>query len=181
MLKSFIVLSSLYLSTNQHKKYIIDIINRWFESQHYFISFSSDANVKLKGIIRCCCRKWLSLTLKRSKFRMSNFYHHLHNIGNGNICNTLREIINNPQSTSSPSINRQQALSSSDVSEQPSSPNTTPSNDLLIASTTSLSTDNNGTTKAQLTLAIERHAKRKVQSTKASYNTRVSTKRTRRT
>ncbi|CAF1358791.1 unnamed protein product [Rotaria sp. Silwood1] len=130
---------SFNLSINEHKIYIIDTLNNWFESnkskynfshftliegQHYFISILSGANDMLKGNIKCCCGKWLSLTLRRGKFQMSNFYGHLQDSRNGNICNTIKEMKNNPQSTLSSSTNNQQSFTPSDYVSEQTSPST---------------------------------------------------------
>jgi hypothetical protein len=75
------------------------------ENQHYFISIINDPNGELKGYIKCCCEKSLSLPINRNRFQMSNFYRHLQGLRNGNICNAMKEMINNRQSTASLSTN----------------------------------------------------------------------------
>ncbi len=69
-------------------KHIIGTLNNWCENkkskfnllqfssvegEHYFISTQNDSSGALKVNIKCCCENWL----RRGKFQLSNFYHHL--------------------------------------------------------------------------------------------------------
>ncbi|CAF4736892.1 unnamed protein product, partial [Rotaria sp. Silwood2] len=80
------------------------------EGQHYFISIFYDVNGALKGNIKCCCKKTLSLIIFRGKFQLSNFYRHLQDFRNGNTCNTIKEIIKLHQLTSSTTADHQQSF-----------------------------------------------------------------------
>ena len=110
-------------SIDEHKKYIIDALNIWcdnnksrfnlpqlslVENQHYFISLFNDPSEALKGYIKCGCGKWSSLTLRRGKFQLSNFYRHLH--GPNNMSPQLKSITNNPQLLLPSSTNPSQSL-----------------------------------------------------------------------
>ena len=197
---------SFKLSINEHKKYISDTLNSWcennksqfnlsqfslLEGQHYFISIQNDLDGVLKGNIKCCCEKWLSLTLRRGKFQMSNFYRHLQGLRNGNICNAMKEMIDNSQSTSSLSTNNQQPFTTSDnVPQQILSPNIVPTilppvtvasiSTSSKSSSISISTDDESIRKPSSSLVTKRQVKRKIQIIEPSYSTRESAKRTRR-
>ncbi|CAF4782636.1 unnamed protein product, partial [Rotaria sp. Silwood2] len=104
---------------------IIDTLNSWCENnkskfnlsllslvegQHYFISIFDDPSGVLKGNIKCCCKKLLSLTIFRGKFQLSNFYRHLQDFRNGNTCNTIKEIRKTHQLMSSTTADNQQSF-----------------------------------------------------------------------
>ncbi|CAF3321012.1 unnamed protein product [Rotaria sp. Silwood2] len=191
------------LSAGEHKTYIIDTLNSWcennkskfyllqlplIEGQHYFISIFNNPSGGLKCDIKCCCKKWSSLTLRRGKFQLSNFYRHLQ--GSGNVCLELKKMINNFQLLLPSTTNTQQSLTTSDnVPQQVASANfipITPSPDTIqsnstssTASSISTSTDNDERIIQQSSsLPTRRQVKRKVQTIEPSYNTRESTKRT---
>ena len=97
----------------KHKVYIIETVNAWcernksqfnleqfslIEGQDFLITIQKDSSNALKGYIKCCCGKWLSLTLRRNKFQISNFYRHLQDYRSGNMCKTMNKMINNSQS-----------------------------------------------------------------------------------
>jgi len=196
------------LSVGEHKTYIINTLNSWcqnnkskfylsqlslIEDQHYFISIFNDASGALKCDIKCSCEKWSSLTLRRGKFQLSNFYRHLQ--GLNNVCPELKKMINNPQLALTPSTNTQQSLTTSDnVPQQVASPNFIPiisspdtiqsNSTLSTASSISISTDNDESiiqqSSSSSSLKTKRPAKRKVETIESSHNTRESTKRTRR-
>ncbi|CAF2131983.1 unnamed protein product [Rotaria magnacalcarata] len=155
------------LSVGEHKTYIIETLNSWcennkskfnllklssIEGQHYFISIFNDPSGALKCDIKCCCKKWSSLTLRRGKFQLSNFYRHLQ--GSGNVCLELKKMINNSQLPLPSTTNTQQSLTTSDyVPQQVALANfipIIPSSDIIqsnstssTASSISTSTDNN--------------------------------------
>ena len=134
------------------------------EGQHYFISIFNDASGALKCDIKCCCEKWSSLTLRREKFQLSNFYRHLQ--GLSNVCPELKKMINSSQLPLPSTTNTQQSLTTSNnVPQQVASPSFIP----IIPPTDTSSS-----------LQTKRQVKRKVQTIESSYNTRESTKRTRR-
>ena len=197
------------LTINGHKKYIIDTLNKWcennkskfnvsyfslIEGQDYFISMLYDENSTLKGNIKCCCEKLLSLTLSRGKFQLSNFYRHLQNFRNGNICKKIKEIINNSQSTlssltnnqetpssqnnqeTSSSQNNQETSSSQNNQQTPSSPNNQQTSSSLTNNQQTLSSQNNQQAPSSQN---NRQGKRKVQHLQSSYSTRSNSKRTR--
>ena len=81
----------LYLSNDEHHKYIIDAINSWcennkskfnskdftlIEGQHFFISILNRPDDTIAKI-KCCCGKMISLAVRRGKFQILNFYRHL--------------------------------------------------------------------------------------------------------
>ena len=188
------------LSISEHKEYIINTLNNWcqnnksklnlshlslIEGQHYFVSIFNDSSGTLKCDIKCSCDKWSSLTLRRGKFQLSNFYRHIQN-SNNIICPGLKNMMNNPQAPLTPSTNTQQSVTTSDnVPQRVSSPTLMPvilpsdpmqSNPTLsTASAISISSDNHESV-AQHSSSI----KRKTQTIESSYNTRDSVKRTRR-
>ncbi|CAF3329974.1 unnamed protein product [Rotaria sp. Silwood2] len=193
------------LSIGEHKKYIIDTLNSWCESnssrfdvsqlslnegRHYFISIYNDSTGSLKCDIKCCCNKWSTLTLRRGKFQLSNFYRHLQS--SGDICSEVKKMIDNPQSRSS--ANTQQSLETSDDVPQQvvapkltaviSPPHTNQSNsNLSTASSISISTDNaeNIIQQSLSPSKSKSQMKRKVETLESSYKTRESAaKRTRR-
>ena len=194
------------LSVSEHKTYIIDTLNRrcqnnkskfnlpqlsLIEDQHYFISIFNDATGALKGDIKCCCEKWSSLTIRRGKFQLSNFYRHLH--GLNNVCPELKKMINNPQLPSTPSTNTQQSLTTSDnIPLQVASPVFIPiisppdaiqsNSTLSTASSISISTDSDESIiqQSSSSLKTKRSTKRKIETVESSHNTRESAKRTRR-
>jgi hypothetical protein len=197
--------TSYNLSFAEHKTYIIETMNSWcqnnkskfnlsqlslIEGQHYFISIFNDPSGALKCDIKCCCEKWSSLTLRREKFQLSNFYRHLQGLANA--CPEWKKMINNPQLPLSSSTNTQQSLTTSDnVPQQVASPNFIPvippsdtiqSNSLSTASSVSISTDNDESIMQQSSssLKTKKQVKRKVQALESAYNTRESAKRTRR-
>ncbi|CAF1516467.1 unnamed protein product, partial [Rotaria sp. Silwood1] len=156
------------LSINEHRTYLIDTLNSWCENnkskfdlsqlslvegQHYFISIFDDPSGLLKGNIKCCCKKSLSLTIFRGKFQLSNFYRHLQDFRKGNTCNTIKEIIKIHQLTSSTTADNQQLIAtpntvphqgSSSLNFVPSAPVlvTIPSNSTFSTlSSISISTD----------------------------------------
>jgi hypothetical protein len=195
------------LSVDEHKTYIIATLNSWcqnnkskvnlsqlslIEDQHYFISIFNDASGALKCDIKCCCKKWSSLTLRRGKFQLSNFYRHIQG-SNNNVCPQLKKMINNPQLPLPPSTNTQQSVTTSDIiSQRVASPNFIPiippsdslqSNSILsTASSISISSDNdeNVVQQSSSSSKTERQVKRKAQTIESSYSTRESVKRTRR-
>ena len=168
------------LSVSEHKNYIIDTLNSWWqnnkskfnllqlsliEGQHYFIAIFNDASGALKCDIKCCCEKWSTLTLRRGKFQLSNFYRHIQGLNN-KVCPELKKMINNSQLPLPPSTNTQQSVTTSDnIPQQVASPSFIP----IIPPTDTSSS-----------LQTKRQGKRKVQTIESSYNTRESTKRTRR-
>ncbi|CAF4359767.1 unnamed protein product [Rotaria magnacalcarata] len=122
------------------------------EGQHYFISIFNDPSGALKCDIKCCCKKWSSLTLRRGKFQLSNFYRHLQ--GSGNVCLELKKMINNSQLPLPSTTNTQQSLTTSDYVPQqvalanfisiiPSSDINQSNSTSSTASSISTSTDNN--------------------------------------
>ncbi|CAF3776722.1 unnamed protein product [Rotaria socialis] len=128
------------------KKYIIDTLNNWCENnksklnvqqfslvegEHYFILLQNDSNGALKCDIRCYCQKWSSLSLRRGKFQLSNFYRHLQ--GLNNICPALKKMISNPQSALPSSTNNPPPLiTSHNVPQQVASPNQIPFNQIHL-------------------------------------------------
>ena len=119
------------LSIDAHKTYIIDTLNSWcennkskfnlsklslIEGQHYFISLFNDPSGALKCDVKCSCEKWSSLTLRRGKFQLSNFYRHFQ--GLRSVCPVLEKMVNNPQLPLSSSTNTQQSPSSSTNTQQ---------------------------------------------------------------
>ncbi|CAF1584594.1 unnamed protein product, partial [Didymodactylos carnosus] len=137
------------------------------QGQHYSISIQNDLDGVLKGNIKCCCEKWLSLTLRRGKFQMSNFYRHLQGLRNGNICNAMKEMINNSQPTSSLSTNNQQPFTTPDnVPQQILSPNLVPTISPLVTvpsistsstlSSVSISTEDESIRKPSSSLVTKR-------------------------
>ncbi|CAF3829793.1 unnamed protein product [Rotaria sp. Silwood1] len=193
------------LSVGQHKTYIIDTLNSWcknneskfylsqlslIEGQHYFISFFNDPSGALKCDIKCCYEKWSSLTLRRGKFQLSNFYRHLQDLSN--VCPELEKMINNPQLQLPSSTNTQLSLPTSDnvpqqvvsptfISIIPPSNTTQPNSYLSTASSTSISTDKDENIIQQSSsLKTKKQVKRKVQTIESSYNTREPAKRMRR-
>jgi hypothetical protein len=200
-----IVSKSSNSSIYEHKTYIIDTLNNWcennkskfnssqfslLEGQHYFIFIQNDSGGALKGDIKCCCKKWSSLTLRRGKFQLSNFYRHLQSLSN--ICPELKKMINNLQlALPSPTNNRQPLTTLDNVPQQLASPNRIPiippsdtiqSNSALsTTSSISISTDNDESNMEQSSsLRTKRQVKRKVQTIESSQNSRESVKRTRR-
>ncbi|CAF2718085.1 unnamed protein product [Rotaria sp. Silwood2] len=197
------------LSINGHKTYLIDTLNSWceknkskfdlsqlslVEGQHYFISIFDDLSGALKGNIKCCCKKSLSLTLFRGKFQLSNFYRHLQDFRNGNTCNTIKEIIKIHQLTSSTTADNQQSFAipntvlyqgSSSLNFVPSASVsvTIPSNSTFSTSSSiSISTDDHESIEksSSSSLKTKRKVKRKFNSIESSYNTRKEAKRMRR-
>jgi hypothetical protein len=196
------------LSIDGHKTYIIDTLNNWWhknksifnlsqfsllEGEHYFIAIQNDSIGSLKGDIKCCCEKWSSLTLRRGKFQLSNFYRHLQSLGDDNLCHAIKEMLNNPRLTSSLSTNNQQPFTTSDdVPQQVASPNRIPiippsdtiqpNSALSTASSISISTDNDESIMQQSSSSLKTkiQVKRKFQTIESSQNSRESAKRTRR-
>ena len=193
------------LSINEHKKYVMETVNSWFEDnkskfnlsyfsliegRHYSISILRDSSGTLKGNIKCCCEQWISLTVSRGKFQMSNFYRHLRGLSNGNVCKKMREMIKTSQPISSPPTN-DPPISSSMNNQPGSSPtNLVPNTSLLIPNSsnstilTSFSIpllargDENTLIQASQSIVHKRHIKRKVETIESSYATRASAKRT---
>ncbi|CAF4314531.1 unnamed protein product [Rotaria sp. Silwood2] len=193
------------LSAGEHKTYIIDTLNSWcennkskfnlsqlslIEGQNYFLSIFNDPSGAFKCDIKCCCKKWSSLTLRRGKFQLSNFYRHLQ--GSSNVCPELQKMINNAQLPLPSTINIPQSLTTSDnVPQQVASASSIPiipSSHIIqsnstssTASSISTSTYNDERTVQQSSsLPTRRQVKRKFQTIEPSYNTREPTKRTRR-
>ncbi|CAF1402419.1 unnamed protein product [Rotaria sordida] len=98
------------LSNNEHKKYIVDSINSWWENnksninssqfsliegQHFFISILNRPGDTIMGKIKCCCGKMISLTINRGKFQISNFYRHFQGSHSGVTCRKIKELIKN--------------------------------------------------------------------------------------
>jgi hypothetical protein len=211
-LSETIISKSPDLSVDEHKKYIIDALSNWcdnnkskfnlsqfslIEGLHYFISIQNESNKISKGYIKCSCEKWLSLTLSRGKFQMSNFYRHLQGLRNGSICIKMKEMIDNHQSTPSSlsllTSNQQSCIPSDSIPQQASSPNlvptiplsvTIPSNSHLSTSRSiSVSTDNDddkSIRKKSSSSVTKRQIKRKVNKIDSSNDTRELAKRTRR-
>ncbi|CAF4874101.1 unnamed protein product, partial [Rotaria sp. Silwood2] len=152
--------------------------------------FFNDPSGALKCDIKCCCEKWSSLTLRRGKFQLSNFYRHLQSLSY--VCPELEKMINNPQLQLPSSTNSQQSLPTSDnvpqqvvsptfISSIPPSNTTHPNSYLSTASSISISTDNDENIIQQSpSLKTKKQVKRKVQTIQSSYNTREPAKRMRR-
>jgi hypothetical protein len=191
---------------NEHKTYITDTLNNWCENnkskfnlsqfslaegKHYFISIQRDASGAFKCDIKCCCEKRLSLTLRRGKFQISNFYRHLLGLRNGNQCNAMKEMINNPQPISSSTNNQASSTASNYLPQQASPSNSAPVVSLLttvpsnVTSSASSNTsmpinDDDSNRKQSSLLPSNTNVKRKVQTIESSQNARESAKRTRR-
>ncbi|CAM4848183.1 unnamed protein product [Rotaria magnacalcarata] len=163
-------------------EYLIDLLKKKFEGEHYFILLQNDSNGALKCDIRCCCQKWSSLPFGRGKFQLSNFYRHLQ--GLNNICPVLKKMISNPQSAlPSPTNNPPPLITSDNVPQQVTSPNQIPiippsdtiqSNSALsTASSTSISTDNDESLMQQSSsVKPKRPVKRKIKIIESSRDSR---------
>ena len=200
-----IISKSSNLSVDEHKSYIIDTLNNWCENnkskynlqrfslvegEHYSIAIQNDSSGTLKCDMKCCCEKWSSLTLRRGKFQLSNFYRHLQGVSN--VCPELKKMINDPQLALPSSTNNQQPLTRSDnVPQQVASPSLipiTPPSDTIQSNSTlstafsiSISTGNDQSIMQQSSPSkARRQVKRKVQTIESSQNSRESVKRTRR-
>jgi hypothetical protein len=203
--KSYIINTLNSWCENNKSKFNLSQLSL-IEGEHYFISMYNDPSGALKCDIKCCCKKLSSLTLRRGTFQLSNFYRHLQ--GSSSVCPELRKMINNSQLPLSSTTNTQQSLTisdnepqqatsanaipvtppPSDTSEPNSIPVTPPPSDtsqsnsiLSTASSMSTSTFNDESIiQSPSTLPTKRQVKRKLQAVKSSFNTRESTKRTRR-
>ncbi|CAF3430381.1 unnamed protein product [Rotaria socialis] len=112
-------------------EHLTDLLKTKFEGEHYFILLQNDSNGALKCDIRCYCQKWSSLSLRRGKFQLSNFYRHLQ--GLNNICPALKKMISNPQSAlPSPTNNPPPLITSHNVPQQVASPNQIPFNQIHL-------------------------------------------------
>ncbi|CAF4298170.1 unnamed protein product [Rotaria sp. Silwood2] len=194
----------LYLSNDEHNKYIIDAINSWcennksifnlkdftlIEGQHFFISILNRPDDTI-GKIKCCCGKIISLALRRGKYQIAivtfkvhevlSVPHEINNQQSSSISNASSD-----QASSSPSLTSSSSLTSilsSSCAPSTAEPITIPSisTSTLSSSITISSHDCDLRKEQPTTLSTMKKLKRNIYTDESSIDTRKKGKKMRR-